>query len=146
MERAEAAEGAAWLQWRKVARKEHKRERQSRRRSKRGRRRNKDQGQIVQEVVAGVKEKVCVHYGEKDVKDQLSKVSCKAGIAHRLNVKKRRRVGENDQMAAQWEEEQKLEEIVEQRRIEGDSFKLEVMRKAPELVVHEHVSQGEGVR
>ena len=26
MERAEGAEGAAWLQWRKVARKEHKRE------------------------------------------------------------------------------------------------------------------------
>ena len=34
-------------------------------------------------------------------------------------------------MAAQWEEEQKMDEIVEQRRIEADSLKLEVMRKAP---------------
>ena len=32
-------------------------------------------------------------------------------------------------MAAQWEEEQKMEEIVEQRRIEGDSLQLEVMRR-----------------
>ena len=43
MERAEAAEGAACLQWRKVARKEHKRERQRSRRGRRGRRRKKDQ-------------------------------------------------------------------------------------------------------
>ena len=53
---------------------------------------------------------------------------------------------EKDQMAAQWEQEQKLDEIVEQRRIEGDSLKLEVMRKALELVVHERVSHGVGVR
>ena len=32
MERAEDAEGAAWLQWRKVARREHKRERQKKER------------------------------------------------------------------------------------------------------------------
>ena len=48
VERAEAAEGA-WLQWRKVARKEHKRERQRRRRATRTKVANKkkDQGQIV---------------------------------------------------------------------------------------------------
>ena len=34
MERAEAAEGAAWLQWRKVARKEHKGEWKRRRRGR----------------------------------------------------------------------------------------------------------------
>ena len=33
-----------------------------------------------------------------------------------------------------------------QRRTEGDSLKLEVMREAPELVVHERMSQGEGVK
>ena len=49
-------------------------------------------------------------------------------------------------MAAQWEEDQKLDGIVEQRRIEGDSLKLEVIRKAPEPVVHERMSHGEGVR
>ena len=35
---------------------------------------------------------------------------------------------------------------MEQRRIEGESLKLEVMRKAPELVVHERLSQGKGVK
>ena len=52
----------------------------------------------------------------------------------------------SDQMAAKWEEEQKLEEIVEQRRIEGDPLKVKVMRQAPELVVYERMSPGEGVR
>ena len=49
-------------------------------------------------------------------------------------------------MAAQWDEEQKLEEISERRRIEGESLKLEVMRKAPELGVHERMLQGKGVK
>ena len=39
-----------------------------------------------------------------------------------------------------------MDESVEQRWIEGDPLKPEVMRKAPEQMVHEHVSQGEGVR
>ena len=43
MERAEASEGCAWLQWRKVARKEYKGERQKRRSGRRGRRRKNDQ-------------------------------------------------------------------------------------------------------
>ena len=48
-------------------------------------------------------------------------------------------------MAAQWDEEQKWEEILEQRRMEGNSLQLEVMRKVPELVVKERMSQGLGV-
>ena len=35
---------------------------------------------------------------------------------------------EGDQNAAQWDEEQKLEEILERRRMEGSSLKLEVMQ------------------
>ena len=49
-------------------------------------------------------------------------------------------------MAAPREEEQKLEEIVKQSRIEGDTLKLEVMRKAPEQVVHERMCKGERVK
>ena len=48
-------------------------------------------------------------------------------------------------MAAQWDEEQKPKEIVERRRIEGRSLKLEVMQQVPEPVVHECMSQGKGV-
>ena len=77
----------------------------------------------------------------------MSKVSCEAGIGHRFEYEEEEGSWrERDQMAAQWEEEQKLDEIVEQRRIEGDSLKLEVMRKALELVVHERMSHGVGVR
>ena len=35
---------------------------------------------------------------------------------------------------------------MEQRRIEGDSLKLDVLRQAFERVVHERMSQVEGVR
>ena len=49
-------------------------------------------------------------------------------------------------MAAQWDEEQKLEEILERRRMKGSSLKLEVMQNVPELVVHERMSQGKGVK
>ena len=64
MDRAEAAEGAAWLQWRKVARKKRKR---------RGREEGEvDEGsgeirqEIAQEVVAGIKDKASVHDGIKE--------------------------------------------------------------------------------
>ena len=53
---------------------------------------------------------------------------------------------EGDQIAEQWEEEQHLEEIVERRRMEGSSLKLDAMQKVLELVVNERMSQGERVR
>ena len=49
-------------------------------------------------------------------------------------------------MAAQWEQEQHLEETVERRRVEGSSLKLDVMPKVPELVVNERMSQGKRVK
>ena len=36
---------------------------------------------------------------------------------------------EGDHMAEQWEEEQQMEGIVERRRIEGSSLKLDAMQK-----------------
>ena len=61
-------------------------------------------------------------------KDQLGKVSCKAGIVHKSKMKKRRKAGEKEtQIAAQWDDQQKLEEILERRSMEGSSLKLEVM-------------------
>ena len=53
---------------------------------------------------------------------------------------------EGDQMADQWEEKQHLEETVERRRVEGSSFKLDVMQKVLELVVNERMSQGKRVK
>ena len=69
--------------------------------------------------------------------DQLGKVSCEAVTVHKSKM---------DQVAAQWDEEQKLEEILERRRMEGSSLKLEVMQKVPALVVHERMSQLKGLK
>ena len=52
---------------------------------------------------------------------------------------------EENQMESSWAEDGKLEEILEQRRGEGNALKVDVMQKAPELVVHEHMAQGEKV-
>ena len=46
---------------------------------------------------------------------------------------------EGCQMSAQWKS-------WERRGIEGSSLKVEVMQKMPELLVHEHMSQGKGVK
>ena len=44
---------------------------------------------------------------------------------------------ERDQMAAQWDEEQKLEESLGQRGMEGSLGQFEATRRVLELVVHE---------
>ena len=49
-------------------------------------------------------------------------------------------------MAAQWEEEQTLEEIMERRRMEGSSLNLDTMQKVLEFVVNERMSQGKRVK
>ena len=41
------------------------------------------------------------------------------------------------------EEEQHLDDLIERRRMEGSSLKLDVMQKFPELVVNKRMSQGE---
>ena len=47
-----------------------------------------------------------------------------------------------DQMVRQWAEDEKLEDALERRRMEGNSLHADVMQKVPELVVHERMSQG----
>ena len=49
-------------------------------------------------------------------------------------------------MGMQWDEDEKLEETFERRRMEGSSVQVEVMQKVPELVVHERMSLGEQVK
>ena len=53
---------------------------------------------------------------------------------------------EGDQMAALWEEEQKLKEIMERRRMEGSSLQLDAMQRVQELVVNERMLQGKRVK
>ena len=44
-------------------------------------------------------------------------------------------------MAPQWDEEQKLEEIMERRRVEGSSLQLDATQRVLELVENEHMLQ-----
>ena len=46
-------------------------------------------------------------------------------------------------MAGQWEEEQHLDDLIERRRMERSSLKLDVVQKVPELVVNKRMSRGE---
>ena len=66
-------------------------------------------------------------------KNHLGKVSCEAG-------EKGTRWQHSAMKSKNWEE------ILERRRTEGSSLKLEVMQMVRELVVHERVTQGKGVK
>ena len=71
--------------------------------------------QIAQEVVAGIKEKVSVHDGIKEAVQRPAKRSFMRSwdCSHIENEEEEEGWREEDQMAAQWDEEQKLEEILE---------------------------------
>ena len=49
-------------------------------------------------------------------------------------------------MEVQCDEDEKMEETVERRRMEGSSLQVDVRQKEPELVVHERMSKGEKVK
>ena len=49
---------------------------------------------------------------------------------------------ERDQMAAQWQEEQKMEDILGRRRMEGSPVQFEAVQNMPEFFVRERMSQG----
>ena len=94
--------------------------------------------QIVPEVVAGIKEKVGVHDGDKGaVQNPAGQSFLRSWDSSQMeNEEEEESWREGDRMPAQWEEEEKLEEIVERRRIQ----------KVAELVVQKRVSHGKGVK
>ena len=93
MVRAEAAEGAAWLQWRKVAREKRMGMRQRRRGEREGQQKNRSE--IAQEVVAGIKEKVSVHDGIKEAVQRPAGQSFMRSLdCLQIKLKKRRNTGE----------------------------------------------------
>ena len=103
--------------------------------------------EIAQEVVAGIKEEASVQDDAKWTAQRIvgQRVKQIRDCSQIENEEEEEEKGwqEEDQMAVQWDEEQKLEEMLERRRMEGNSLQLEVMQKAPELVVRERMSQGE---
>ena len=73
-------------------------------------------------------------------KDQLGQGVMRSwGCSHIENGEDEESWREGCQMSAQWKS-------WERRGIEGNSLKVEVMQKMPELLVREHMSQGKGVK
>ena len=104
--------------------------------------------QIAQKVVVGIKENARVNDCAKEAVRRPAGQSFMRSwdCAQIENEEEEESWRERDQMAAQWDDEQQLEEILERRWMEGSSLQLEVMQKVPEQVVHESMSQGKGVK
>ena len=111
--------------------------------------RKKARYEFAQEVVAGIKEKAGVHEDAKSTAQrtvgQSVKQSWDCSQIESEEDKEEEDWQKEGQMDVQWAEDEKLEESLDRRRMEGSSLQAEVMRKVPELVVHERMSQGEGV-
>ena len=75
---------------------------------------------------------------------------------HEKKAKARAQVDVNQSVQQSWDclqiedeeedEGEKLEEILERRRMEGSCLQADIMQKVRELVVHERTSQGEKVK
>ena len=103
-----------------------------------------------EEVVAGIKEMASAQENAKSTAQRTVGQSAKRNwscsqIEIRDDEEEEDWQKEN-QMEVQWAEGEKLEEILERRRMEGGSLQAEVMQKVLELVVHERMSQGKEVR
>ena len=78
--------------------------------------------QLAQGVVACIKEKMSVHNGDKEaVQRPLGQSVTRSWDCSQIeNEEEDISWREGDQMAAQWDEEQTLEEILDRRRMEGN--------------------------
>ena len=100
--------------------------------------------EIAQEVVAGIKEKASAQDDTKATAQRTSgqrvKQSWDCSQIDNEEEEEEDDWQKEDQMGRQWDEDEKLEEFLERRRMEGSSLQVEVMKNVPELVVHERMS------
>ena len=79
-----------------------------------------------------------------------AKGSSNIETVRKSKTKKKKRKRMTGRRKTRWEgngmKNEKLEEIVERRRMGGSSLQLEVTQKVSELVVHERMSKGEKVK
>ena len=104
--------------------------------------------EIAQEVVADIKEKASALDGVKEAAQRSVGQSIMRSwdCSQIENEEEEESWREGVHMAAQWDEEQTLEETLQRRRMEGSSLQLEVTQKVLELVVQERMLQGKGVK
>ena len=101
-------------------------------------------------MVAGIKEKASAHDGAKATAQRTVGQSVKQNWDC-SQIANEEEEGEEDwqkenHMEVQWAEDEKLEEILERRRMEGSSLQADVMQMVPVFVVHERKSQSEEVK
>ena len=107
--------------------------------------------EIVQNVFADIEKKAMAQVDVKAIAHSTVGQSVEQSLDC-SQIEKRRRGHEEefwqkeDQMEVQWAEDEKLEKVLERRRMEGNSLQAEVMQRVPELVVHERMSQGKKVK
>ena len=107
--------------------------------------------EIAQEVVGGIKEKALLHLDAQSQlrKEKPGRVSGTVGTARKSRTKKRMK-WKTVKGRTRWKcnglRMRSWRRSRERRRMEGSSLQAEVMQKVPELVVHERMSQGKGVK
>ena len=89
--------------------------------------------EIAQEVVEGIKEEARAQdEAEEAAQRSAGRSAMRSWDCSHKDDEEEISWREEDQMAAQWVQEQTLEDILERRRMEGCSWQLEIMQKAPE--------------
>ena len=93
-------------------------------------------------ALAGIKEKASAHDDAKATAQRTAgqrvKQNCDCS-----QIEEEDDWNKENQMGRHWDEEEKLEEVLGRRRMEGSFLQVEVMQKVPEIVVHERMSQVE---
>ena len=103
--------------------------------------------QIIEELITGIQKKAIDEGVKNKVKRKGGQSLMRCWDCLQIeNEEEEESWQERDQMAAQWDKEQKMEEILEQKGMEGSPGQLEVVRRVPELVVHDRMSQGKRVK
>ena len=106
--------------------------------------------EIVQKVVADIETKARAQVVVKPTAQRTVGQSIKQSwdCSQIENEEEYEEEGEQkeDQMEVQWTEDEKLEEVLGQRWVEGSSLQSVVMHKVSELVVHERMFQCKNVK
>ena len=101
-------------------------------------------------MIEGIKEKASLHEDAKSTAQrtvgQSVKQSWDCSQIENEEEEEEEDWQKEDQLEVRWAEDEKLEEVLQRRRMEGSSLQAEVTQKVPELVVLERMSQGEEVR
>ena len=101
-------------------------------------------------MVAGIKEEASLHEDTKSTAQrtvgQNVKQSWDCSQIENEEEEEEEVWQRENQMELQWAEDEKMKKILERRSMERSSLQAELLQKALEVLVHERMSQGEGLQ